>query len=220
MNYALTPLMAGSLWESIAEWYQKSLLKELLDYFTNRYFTVELGAYDNFSISATMGGTVRNLLVALMLGFILACVYMSYTRTVYGSFVKKLIRGEANAPERAQTLMELGYFRSPSIRRELAKGTALRMVVRCREEEAAEQAEALDGKKAQTPFKIDFTNAHFYVPEDLRHRAEIRFEQKGTGLLPTLLTIACLIVATALLCWLFPDVLQFADNLISFFSPS
>jgi len=220
MMLSLTPLAAVSFWEKIAEWYRGSVLRELLDYFLNRYFTVELGAYDNFSLSATMGSTVRNLLLAVMMGFIFACIYTSYTRTVYGGFVRRLIKEESNSPERARSLFELGYFRNPAVRRELSKGTMLRMVVRCREAEEAALEEAVDGKKAHTPFKIDFTNAHFYVPEELRHRAEIRFEKKGSGIVPLVLTLVCVVVAASLLCWLLPDALQFADNLITFFSPS
>ena len=51
-----------TLGETIVNWYQNSLIKELLDYFNARYFSVQLGAYENFSVGA---GTMRLITWAL-----------------------------------------------------------------------------------------------------------------------------------------------------------
>ena len=50
----------GSLWEKISEWYQSSLLRELILYLTEEYFTLNLGDYDNFAISGTSGASVSS----------------------------------------------------------------------------------------------------------------------------------------------------------------
>ena len=226
-----------SLWEKISEWYQGSLLRELINYFSEEYFTMELGTYDNFAISGRSGVTLRNIILAVALGIILATLMTLYTRRGLGGFVRSLIAAEATSPERAKTLMELGYFRSVMIRRELAKGSALRMVVRSPEQEAFELGTGSDTEAGETQadgagqgsvakrarpliFRHDFLTSRFYIPEDLRARAEIRFDAKGSGWLPTVITIAVTVIAAAAMCWFLPDLIQMADNLISFFSPS
>lgn len=232
----------SSLWEKISEWYQGSLIRELINYFSEEYFSMELGTYDNFAISGSSGVALRNIILAVACGIILATLMTLYTRRGLGGFVRRLIAAEANSPESAKTLMELGYFRSVMIRRELAKGSSLRMVVRCPEQDAFESGAVsatndtdaisaevgVDGagqgsaarRARPLVFRHDFLSSRFYIPEDLRARAEVRFDAKGSGWLPTLITVIATVIAAAAMCWFLPDLIQMADNLISFFSPS
>ncbi|MBE6554254.1 MAG: hypothetical protein E7666_07930 [Ruminococcaceae bacterium] len=220
LTYSLFAASAGGIWERLSEWYEGSLIRELLTYISEEYFTVELGSYQNFAFSGSSGNLLRNIILAAACGIIIAALMTLYMRRGLGGFVRRLIATGATSPEQAKTLMELGYFRSVAIRRELSRGSALRMVVRCREQEAheAELAERQSvGKRASETYRHDFLSAHFYVPEDLRHRAEIRFDAKGSGWLPTVITIAVTVVAASAICWFLPDLIQMADNLISFF---
>lgn len=220
-----------SFWEKIAAWYEKSLINELLTYFRDRYFTVEFGAYENFTVSPGSGETLRNIIVAVALGLIAAFLMTAYFRIGLGNFVRKLLKEECISPESAKSLMELGYFQSTVIRRELTRGGSLRMVVhQCEEsaplEEISPEAEETPseevpkekGREGQKP-KIDFLTARFYIPEDLRARAEIRFEKKGSGWGAIVIGIVLTVIGAGLLCWLLPDLVQFADNIISFFAP-
>lgn len=222
-----------TLWEKLSAWYQNSLLCELLTYLGDTYFSVQFDAYDNFSLSSDAGVTVRNAILAAMLGIVIASIMTAYYRNDRGpgGFVRHLLKEEIHSPEKAKTLLELGYFRNPTIRRELAKGSALRMVVRCREVEEAEQAERemaenlQNGAKkrntyAKNPVKIDFCTAHFYIPEDLRHRADVRFDKKGSDWGRVIATAVITIVMASVLCWLLPDALHLADNLINILAPA
>lgn len=240
-----------SFWERVAAWYEKSLLKELVTYFGERYFSVEFGVYENFSLGQNASVTARNMILAVAVGLIVASIMTAYLRMGHGGFVRKLLAEDCTSPEKAKTLSELGYFRSSIIRRELTRGTVLRMVVRCREEELrkelattnqkgevekkatedqSDEAQAVleeqtpsdgveAGKPVLRPFRPDFLTAHFYIPEELRYRAEIRFEAKGSGWLPLLIVVVLTVIAASALCYFLPDVVAFADNLISFFSP-
>ena len=270
--FGIFALFSGgqSFWEGIAAWYEKSLLNELLTYFRERYFTVEFGAYENFSVSPGMGVTARNIIVAIAVGLIVAFVMTAYFRLGLGKFVRKLLKEDCDSPAKAKTLMELGFFQSTMIRRELTRGGSLRMVMhQCKEtfeegaeetlpdttekisaESAAEEAaeEGSDGEAtdqtpaseavtessvAETPEaeeekaeklpekaeKIDFLTARFYIPEDLRARAEVRFEKKGSSWGMVVLASVLTVVGAGLLCWLLPDIVQLADNIISVFAP-
>lgn len=229
MSNNLVAMKGASPLDALAEWYQNSVIAEMLEYFSQRYFTVEFGNYENFSISSNAGVMARNLILALAFGFIAAILLTAYTRVHLGGFVRKLIKAECTSPESAKTLYELGFFRSVSIRSALKRGSVLRMAVRyCTPEDRAAARAAIspeEGESAPTiperqlGEKIDFLKDGFYIPEELRIRAEIRFESRGSGWLPVLGAVAAIAVVAAVFCWFFPDVVQFADNLITVFAP-
>ncbi len=204
----------ASFWEQIAEWYQNSTLGELIAYFKNTYFTIQFGAYDNFSVTEQTANIVNTIIPALIWGIIIAAVATFYCRRILGNFVRTLCKKEAFLPETGVTLLETGAFRSTVVRRELCRSAFLRKVVFCREEQ-----EFLAEKGKDATYKIDFTKDHFYIPEDLKYRAEIRFSQKGSTWLYVVLTVVLVPVVVGLLCRFMPNILQFADSIITFFAP-
>ena len=204
----------ASFWEQLATWYQNSTLGELIAYFKDTYFTIHFGAYDNFSVTEQTANIVNTIIPALIWGIIIASVATVFCRRVVGEFVRTLCKKEALSPEGAVTLMETGLFRSTIIRRELCRSAFLRKVVFCREEQ-----EFLSEKGKDATYKIDFTKDHFYIPEDLKYRAETRFNQKGSTWIYVLITVVLVPVVVGLLCRFMPDILQFADSIITFFAP-
>jgi hypothetical protein len=144
--------------------------------------------------------------------------------------VRALLKSGANSTENAKKLSELGFFRSAAIRYELSRGVTLRKVIRCTQEDAflaeeAAKAEVAEGEgKSQNPyttkrFRPDFLTAQYYIPEDLRIRAELRFEKKGSGWGLFVLIAVVVVIVAALLGRFLPDIFQFADNLISMMAP-
>ena len=216
LNPVTVFLRAGSssFWEQLAGWYQNSTLGELISYFQETYFSIHFGAYDNFSVTEQAAGIINKIIPALIWGIILAAIATVYCRRIVGDFVRTLIKKEALSPEAGVTLFDAGAFRSTIIRRELCRGAFLRKVVFCREEQ-----EFLAEKGKDATYKIDFTKDHFYIPEDLKYRAEIRFNQKGSGWLSVVLTVVLVPVIVGLLCRFMPNILQFADSIITFFAP-
>lgn len=202
----------ASFWEKIATWYQNSTLGELVNYFKETYFTVRFGAYDNFSITERTLDVVNKMIPALIWGIIIASLATFFCRRVVGSFVRTLCEKEAFDPQSAVTLFDTGLFRSTVVRRELTKSAFLRKVVFCREE----QAFLLENGRDAT-YKIDFTRDHFYIPEDLKYRAENRFSQKGSTWLYVVLTVVLVPVVVGLICRFMPDILRFIDAMFSFF---
>lgn len=229
MSKNLIAMMGATPLDELAEWYENSVFAELLEYLSTRYFTVDFGNYENFSVSSGAGVMARNLILAFAFGFIAAILLTAYTRVHLGGFVRRLIKAECNSPESAKTLYELGFFRSVSIRSALKRGSALRMAVRyctpedreaaCVKTSLAEGETAPEIPERQLCEKIDFMRDAFYVPESLRIRAELRFESKGSGWLPVLVAVVAIAVIAAVFCWFLPDVVQFADNLITVFAP-
>ena len=222
MHFFLT---AGSesLWEKLTVWYQNSLFYELFEYFNEKYFTVEFGAYENFSLGAGAASTAQIVIYAIAIGAILAAAMAVYTRSVLGGFVRGLLKEGATSPENAKKLSEIGFFRNAFIRRELAKGVTLRKVVKCCEEEAfeatADAAEQRSARGSKTGFQPDFLTARYYIPEELKYRAEIRFEKKGSGWGTFFLVTIGAIVIAALIGFFLPDLFQLMDNIIGMMTP-
>ena len=204
----------ASFWEQIAGWYQNSTLGELVTYFKETYFSVQFGAYDNFSVTEQTANIVNTIIPALIWGIIIAAIATVYCRRIVGDFVRTLIKKEALSPDAGVTLFDAGAFHSILVRRELSHGAFLRKVVFCREEQAF-----LNEKGKNTPYKMDFTKDHFYIPEDLKYRAEVRFSQKGSSWLSVILTVIFVPIIVGLICRFLPNILEFADSIITFFAP-
>lgn len=228
-----------SLWERLAVWYENSFFNELFVYLRERYFSIDFGAYDHIPLPAGAARMTQTVIFALAAAIILVAFMNYYHRVYLGRVVRALIREEAHSPEKAKTLMELGFFRSALVRRQLSSGT-LRKLIRCTEEEEYVKAKAeiaadepsddpSDVEKTHhiaaraltaSPYRMNFITARFYIPEELRHRASVRYERKGSGLIALCLVVIGAILFAALACFILPDLLQLIDNIINMTSPA
>ena len=223
MHKILSTLGKG-FWGSIAEWYQNSVICELLTYLEANYFTVSFQNYQNFSISPASGVTVRNVILGIAIGIIIASAMSVHTKRGIGGFVRKLLRHECHSPESAKTLSDLGYFQNLSVRRALTRGVSLSKLVVCRElQENVKDGGFTDGtdkkESKAPPREIDFATMHFYIPEDLRYRAAVRFDKTGATWLFFAISLIGTIVGAALMCIFLPDILKLVDNVITWLSP-
>ena len=200
----ISAISATNLWDKILLWYQNSTIKAFLDALNNDIFMAQTGDYENLSLSAATGQTIKNIIIGLALGTILAAVMMYYTRAVQGKFVQELIRRECFAPEKAVTLRECGFFCNLSVRQELARRGALSKIARCAEELSPDEG-------------IDFMTARFYISEEDRYRVEFRYSPKGAHVLQLVLTAVIGIAAALLLIKGLPYILNVADWLIGTF---
>ena len=240
MFYFSITASGGSIWEKIAVWYQNSVIHEILTFLEERYFSVEFQGYENINLGASANQTAQTLILALMIGIILAAAASAFTRTKNNRIVRALLDQQIHTPAEGKTLMELGFFRSSYLRHELSRGVHLRRVIRCREEEEYNATEAettaggggedvtengLQNAENRTtsfkkPYRMDFLTAHFYIPEDLRYRAEIRYTTKGSGWLMFLITLVATVVFAALACRFLPDLMRLVDGIISMTAPN
>ena len=162
--------------------------------------------YDHFSVSEKTGQNIRTIILGLIIGAILSSIATYYTRSVQGKFVRELLKRECLTPDTAITLSECGFFCNPSIRRELKNGGALAKVTKL-----AQQPENTDAP-------VDFLTARYYIPEDTKYRAELRFEKEGAGLFHVILITVVAIAAGIALFRVLPSLLGLADGLITLLS--
>ena len=209
---------------------QPTLWEELWDYFNNKYFTPQYGDYQYIELGSGSMFSFQTIVIGFIVGAILASVSFIFNKRVLGDFVRALLSVDAHSPEEARTLEQLGYLKNTTIRSALKRGTSLRRVVKCVEEEAylAQQeqkrlqfeAENTDPKQKfkEIPFVMDPSTAHYYIPEQLRYTADIKFEQKGTNWLVFAGVVIGAVAVGLLAIWMLPELLQMADNFIGIFA--
>ena len=206
MVVSIIAAFSGTVWEKLLEWYRGSVFRELIAYFDETYFSVSLGDYQHFSVSAQTGSVVRNLILSLALGIIIAAACSCYVRQVHGGFIRRLIRDGCTTPQSAKSLYELGYFNNISIRKQLCRSGSIAGLVKS----------VTDAGEPSLTEKT-LSGARFYLPEEHRDQAEFRYARKGSDLLALVLTVLFTVIATVVVCRFLPQILGLADVILGIF---
>lgn len=188
---------------------------DIWDYLRETYWEVDLGTYDNFSLGS-LGAMLPQIVLAIMLGIILASAAMLYERQYIGGFIRKLLSADAKSEEKAILLADTGYGKSLIIKRMLRhRDTAVRKLVRFTGEEREEPTPFADGRqRLQMKDDINFAEARFYIPEELAARAAVRYDPKGNNWRTFILTVLVSLIGAALLLRILPVFFNFIDSAI------
>lgn len=182
--------------------------------------------YEYLGKGANSLTSLRMIILGLFLGLALASFGAVFNKRVLGDFVRKLLREESLTPETAKTLSELGYARNTSIRYSVRRGVNLRRVVRCREEEEylrelEQRREEYEEKRKENPklpkfkeepFRVNADEHHFYIPEEMKYMADIKFEKKGTTWLGAIVFVLLLVIAAVILFIALPYILNVLND--------
>ncbi len=210
---------------------QTTFLEDVWNYIKGVFFGSDAGYYENLGFEKSPLFSFRLMVLGIFIGAIIACVVMAYNKQVLGNAVRKIIAEGATSKENAKTLSELGYEKNFFIRNAVRSGVSLRKVVKCVEEEEyyAEQQreeEEYEQKRKNDPslpkykaqeYMVDVNTAHFYIPEEIRIRAEIRFEKKGSGWVAGVVGAILLCVILFFLLLAMPLILGGINDLVGFF---
>ena len=171
--------------------------------------------------------SVRILIIGMFIGLIIALYTSVFNKRVLGDVVRSIIKKEAFSPEKALNLEDLGFEENAIIRLAVIKSTTLRRVVKCREEEKfiAEQnarRKEYNEHRAQNKklprfkeetYKINPYADTFYIPEDIRFMADVKFEAKGNTLKNAVLCSVLLVVALFVVLGALPAILSLVDSI-------
>lgn len=210
---------------------EKSLIAELWQYFIDKYFNPDAVYLENFKGGSNRILSLRLIIIGLTVGFCVAAILTIIDKKHLGGLVRKMLSDECVGKENAKTLYELGYGKNPAVRGSVKNGSVLKKWVRCVEEdehnaeiekkrEEFEAAHANDEKKPQfreVVFKRDPDKHHFYIDEEKKYAAAIKFDSRGTNVVTAILVVLISIVICAFLCFVIPDMLTMFDNFISGF---
>ena len=217
------------IWAQAVSSGEPSLLEELWAYLEGKYFSVDAGRYDNINIGTGSLITLQRVVLGIFAGIIIAAAFACYDKNRLGAFVRRLVKEQCLWPNQAKTLSELGFQRNSGVKLSLRSPHKLGKIVRCVERDAyleeVERARAAyaeangsDEGFSMPEYRLDFNRDHFYIPDEEHYRAEIRFEEKGSGWRAFLLVILVSVIGAALVCFILPDMLQLVDNMIGILS--
>mgnify|MGYP003320515234 CR=1 FL=1 len=206
---------------------EPTLWEEIWESVRNSWTTSENVYFDNLNLGNNAVATVRNIIFGIFVGIIVASFIMIIDKRVLGSFVRKLLSEDCTSPDKAKTLYDLGFCVKYSVRNGVRRGSTLRSVVVCVEEEEynaklEERRAEYEKKRAEnsslppfkeTPYSVNADTDRFYIPEEKKYAPDMRFAQKGTNWLIFALIILISAVAFVALSFLTPEILTLLDDL-------
>lgn len=187
-----------------------------------------LAVYQNFTMeNPTI--TLSVILWAMYAGLVLACIMSVYTKNYPGAMVRALIKNGCFDPESAKTLEELGIKASPMRSHTLRDKSTLRKYVKIVNADECRMAKARSsaGRTFRRILSLDTSDivnydlsaARFYIPEDKKHVADMRYGSKGTTLSGIIIIIAALILGAVLvlaLMYFIPEILELVDEAVTY----
>lgn len=207
----------------------KSLFQELYEYFDETYFSPDIPHLDNISFGTGTLISLKMILIGITLGLIFASFITIYNKRYIGGFIRKLLKEGCHDASSAKTLEELGYSKKLGIKYALRAGSPLSRWARCIEEdefianiekkrlefEEAHKDEKKAPKFEEAEFKRNVKTMHFYIPEEKRIAADIKFDAKGANWVSFILVTIVSIVLCAFLSFVLPDIIKMIDNFIT-----
>ncbi len=164
----------------------------------------------NFTLSFSLPEYATNIqliVIAMAVGIVIAGAMSIYYRSLLGRFVRYLLKNKIHSPDAALSIDDSPYKKNPFIRSALRSGGVYGKVVHFTDGEASGSVFA-SGKR---PSKKVVAARKYYIPEELRYRAEFMFESKGTNI-PTLIISIIILAAFVLLCLYFlPQLLALLE---------
>jgi hypothetical protein len=203
---------------------------ELGRYIYEKLFLSEMPYFENFKIQSNALFSLRFVIIGITIGTIIAAISTVYSKRHIGDFIRRLLYQQCYDAESAKTLLELEYLGIPGIRAAIRTGGSLSRWVKCAEEnefyaEAEKQKAEFDElhkdekhppKYKMPEFKRDCATMHFYIPEELKYKAEVKFEKEGASWLTAIAISVLAIILCFLLSYFLYDILSLVDNFISF----
>jgi hypothetical protein len=172
--------------------------------------------------------TARFVAVGLFVGVAIAVFMTVFNKRVLGDIVRGFIKKGAFSPDTALTLDQMGLADSFVARFVVKRSTSLRRVVKCREEER--HIASLDVRRTEyenrrkngeklpkfkeVEYKVNVLSDSFYIPEDMKHMAEVKFDKKGTTWIgAAVITVIAALISAALVAFM-PQIFELIDGLV------
>lgn len=207
---------------------QTTLWQDIWDYIYYNVISPDPVYYPNLGLGKDAMPMVRLTIVGLLIGVLIASFAVIFDKRVLGAFVRKLLREECLSSESAKRLSDLGFASKHTIKNSLRRGTTLRSVVKCREEEEyyaklAKEKEEYEQKRAEdpslpefidVPYRVNADADHFYIPEEKKYTADIRFEKKGTSWITFVIALIVAVILFFVLIVSIPEILSLLDQLV------
>lgn len=166
--------------------------------------------YNQINLSDLSASSLEVIVWGICIGIVLATLLSVLYKCFTAPFIKALIKAEAFDEARAKTLRELNFSGKWYIKNELKyQSKAMRRYV----------VPVVDGDSSQgadlTAKKVDVETARFYLPEDKKIEAEIRFTEAKNPVFTIVITAVLVFAAAVFAMTAAPELMQMLQNFIS-----
>lgn len=155
-------------------------------------------------------------------GLILGALGSYFTRRDASLLIHKMIGDEIFTPDRALTLEEAGFAANLPLEMALRTGKPLRRLLVCVNEEDFPRKKCSFLRRFFTGERevvlTDLKTARFYLPEEMKYRAETRYNVKNVTPLDLLLSVIILIAAGFVAIYAAPKLVDLLGGFLSSFS--
>ena len=167
---------------------------------------------------------VWGICVGILLGVLLSLVYRVHAHKL----VTALTEHGASDREHAQTLADLGLAKNRVIRRMLGENGSMKSVVSCANEDEFPPRKLSKLRRFwhekivrgdPLPPKTDFTAARFYLPEEKRITAELRFPPEKHPVRNFILAALGICAVAYFAVLVLPELLVMFDNFVTQVKP-
>ena len=170
--------------------------------------------------------TAEMLVWGIIGGLLVGAVLTVLSRRSLYLFIKALKAAGASVPEKAVSLADLGMEKNVFLKMALQTGKPLRRYSLCANEDEflmtkpAGRGGVIFRKifslpEAEAKAVTDFARARFYMPDEERYVAEVRYGAKGADLIGLIFSAAILLALGFLVQWVLPEVMQFLDGILT-----
>lgn len=168
------------------------------------------------------GMTLEIIVWSMFLGIVAGAFIILYNKNVLGAFVRKLVDIGACTPESAKTLEETGFTKNIFVKFSLnLKGTYRRIIVALpsQNKEIPASGAIKPEKKKRRQRRLKLSELKFYIPQEMKDRADSFYNNSGANLLIVIMTIALFLTVAILSFTIVPDLVQMLKNFVEFISP-
>ena len=208
---------------------ETSRFQEFWNYLVDNFFSTDMPYFENIKIESNALFSLRWIIIGFAVGIIIASIITVYNKKYVGDFIRGMISQGCLDVDSAKTLSDLEGSRFPGIRNSIRTGGSLSRWVRCVEEDEfyaelkKQRAEFEENNKdnvnpprfKEPEFRRDCNTMHFYIPEDLKYKAETKFDNSGVSWFIVIVIAIVSIVVGMALCYFLPDILKYVDNFMS-----
>lgn len=193
---------------------------ERYGYHMNTYYS-----FDNFDLDLN-GSSFQIIIWGLYIGVVLGTLGSILFRVYSGKIIRALINASADGENSAKTLAELGLEKNFLIRKYLRDDSVLRRsVLSCGDTLLPPSGNKFKifwyetFLRTDIPRKTNFNTAKFYLPEENRSAAELRFREESHPVRNFILAAAGLLAVTIFVSYALPELLTMLDNFITQVKP-
>ena len=173
--------------------------------------------------------TLNVIIWSIYVGLVIACAAAVRSRNLSSDIVSSLLDSGADSPENALTLAEAGLKsgRVKAALRALKDGKVLARYVKCANSEDFRTPTDKNSASAklERAFSVrrDFKehlgeNAKFYIPEDCRITAEVRFRKKKSSARSVIFCAVLLAAVMVFISFAIPKLTEMLDDAINYLS--